>query len=264
MQQLDENIFQGKAIVKAMYKRIHLSETESTNSYFKELLSAGIDFEGLTLADADFQTGGRGQAGNSWESNKGENLTFSLLCSPIFIPASSQFYLSQVIALAVWTTLNDIVEGVSIKWPNDIYWHDKKICGILIESDLRGSTIAHSILGVGLNINQTTFLSDAPNPVSLAQIVGFSLDRDKILNNLIGNFEKYYEILRQGHLEEIRTNYLSHLYRKEGIYPFATADGKTFMAEIVDVEPSGMLVLRHTDGSLCKYEFKQVKWILNT
>ena len=247
-----------------MIHRIHLSETESTNSYLKELLTIGASPDGLTLVDADYQTGGRGQKGNHWESSRGENLTFSLLCHPHFLPASAQFLISQATALAVWETLDSIVEGIKIKWPNDIYWNDSKICGILIESDLKGSTISDSIIGVGLNVNQTVFHSDAPNPISLAQIIGFSLNRENILQSFTDNFEKYYGLLEKGCWEEVRSQYKSHLYRSEGIWCFALPDGEEFEAAIADIEPNGLLVLKHSDGELRKYEFKQIRWILNT
>lgn len=244
--------------------RIHLNETISTNTYFKEMLQSGAELPGCTIADADFQTSGRGQAGNVWESKKGENLLFSILCHPRMVEARNQFLLSQVIALAVWNTLDDLIEGVSIKWPNDIYWDEKKICGILIECDLVGSRIENCICGVGLNINQTQFESDAPNPVSLAQIVGFSFDREKILNGVIGYFEKYYSMLEEGKEEEIRSTYKAHLFRKDGFFPFAEIDGEMFEAEIQNVEPDGLIILKDRDGKTRKYEFKQIKWILNT
>lgn len=245
-------------------KRIHLSETDSTNTYLKELIQAGIDLPEMLLVDADYQTGGRGQRGNSWESRRGENLTFSIALRPKNVDASEQYIISQAVALAVWKTLSDMMEGVTIKWANDIYWVDRKVCGILIECDLVGNKVGNCIIGVGLNVNQTVFESDAPNPASLAQIIGFSLEREKVLKALMENFETYMQLVEEDRKDYIRTEYKSHLYRKTGLHPFEDRNGERFEAEIADVENNGMLVLRKKDGETKKYEFKEVKWILNT
>ena len=186
------------------------------------------------------------------------------MCHPDFIRADHQFLISQAVALAIWNTLDDLIEGVTIKWPNDIYWNDSKICGILIECDLKGANIGNCIIGIGLNINQQKFESDAPNPISLAQIVGFTFDKEKILSSIIKYFEKYYSMLQNGQEEQVVALYKDKMYRKQGFHKYAETNGYEFLAEITDVEPQGMLVLRHEDGKEKKYEFKQIKWILNT
>lgn len=243
-------------------KRIHRNEVTSTNTYVKELLQEGIELPELTVIEADFQTGGRGQQGNSWESERGKNLTFSFVCHPTFLVATHQFVLSQAIALAVFRTLNDLTDGISIKWPNDIYWNNQKICGILIECNLTGSTIKDCIIGTGINVNQTEFKSDAPNPVSLAQITGFTFNRQTILDSVVNQFTKLYEELKASKSEKIKAEYMHHLYRREGFFPYQEPNGKAFQAAIVDVEPMGHLVLRQHDGSVRKYEFKEIKYIL--
>ena len=243
-------------------KRIYRNEVTSTNTYVKELLREGIDLPELTVVEADFQTGGRGQQGNSWESERGMNLTFSLVCHPTFLAATSQFVLSQAIAVAIVRTLSDLTDGLSIKWPNDIYWNDKKICGTLIECNLAGSTIKDCIIGTGINVNQTVFTSDAPNPVSLAQIIGFTLNRQRILDGVVAEFSKLYEELKNLKFERLKLEYMQHLYRREGFYPYQEPDGEPFEAAITDVELDGHLVLRRHDGCIKKYELKQVKYIL--
>ena len=279
-------------------KRIHRNEVTSTNTYVKELLAAGVDLPELTLVEADFQTGGRGQAGNSWESERGMNLTFSLLCHPTWLRAVDQFVLSQAIAVAVYRVLEEtsptpptgeapnssnsgiaqggesgtrqqplplgeIREGFfSIKWPNDIYWRDRKICGTLIECNLAGATIKDCIIGTGLNVNQTEFRSDAPNPVSLAQIVGLTFSREHILDRVVAEFTNIYEGLRDGGTEALRDEYMLHLYRREGFHRYAEPGGEPFEAEILDVEPAGHLVLRLHDASIKRYEFKEIRYIL--
>ena len=243
-------------------RRIHRNEVTSTNTYVKELLSEGIELPDMTVVKADFQTGGRGQQDNHWESERGKNLTFSLVCHPTFLQAVDQFVLSQAIAVAVWRTLSDFTEGISIKWPNDIYWNDKKICGTLIECNLAGSTIKDCIIGTGINVNQTVFTSDAPNPVSLAQIIGFTLNRQHILDSIIQQFKELYEELKDGKIEKLKDEYMQHLYRREGFHLYQEPDGEPFEAEIMDVKSNGHLVLRRHDGGFKKYELKQLKYIL--
>ena len=157
----------------------------------------------VTLVSAEEQTAGRGQQGNSWEAEKGKNLLFSLRIHPHTIEAAQQFILSQALALSLKRTPDDYTSDTSIKWPNDIYWKDKKIAGILIENELTGKQITSSVLGVGLNINQTVFHSDAPNPVSLAQIIGHEEERQLILESIIGNFTSLLAIIEKGETEEI-------------------------------------------------------------
>jgi len=244
------------------FKRIKRNEVTSTNTYVKELLAAGVDLPELTLVEADFQTGGRGQQGNNWESERGMNLTFSLVCHPTFLAATNQFVLSQAIAVAIVRTLSDLTDGLSIKWPNDIYWNDKKICGTLIECNLAGQTIKDCIIGTGINVNQTEFRSDAPNPVSLAQIVGLTFNRQQILDRVVAEFTSIYKGLKSGGIEALRAEYMQHLYRREGFHRYAEPGGEPFEAEIADVEPAGHLVLRLRDGSVRRYEFKEIRYIL--
>ncbi len=174
---------------------IHVEETLSTNTLVKQLAA---EHSAATFLDvsADFQTAGRGQRGNSWESARGENLMFSLLCRPTFIAAREQFILSEAIALSVVETLDEYAEGFSIKWPNDIYWRDKKIAGILIENELgaAGET-AQCVIGVGLNLNQTHFVSDAPNPISLLQVAGLRVRSRDVLYKVVDRFCTHFQQL---------------------------------------------------------------------
>lgn len=241
-------------------KHIHLNQTVSTNSYMKELLLAGVDLPELTLVETEFQTCGRGQVGNSWESQAGENLLFSILCHPDGVKADHQFVLSQAIALTVQQTLLQYVDDVRVKWPNDIYWQDKKICGILIECTLQGSTVNDCIIGVGLNVNQTAFESDAPNPVSLAQIVNLTFNRKAVLDAIIENFIKYYDRILHG--EDISYEYKQNLYRRNGWYKYEEPNGDMFEAKIVDVLPSGHIVLMDKNEKIREYEFKEVKFVI--
>ena len=187
-------------------RRVHLDRVDSTNSYVRRMLAQGEVLPELTLVDADEQTDGRGQTGNTWESEAGCNVQFSLVCHPHFLVATQQFALSEAIALAVAKTVSG-----EVKWPNDIYVGDCKISGTLIECDLSGNRIDTCIIGTGINVNQTEFLSDAPNPVSLAQLTNHEYDREEILQAVIVRFVSLYDLLREGGAETVHRMYRQNL-----------------------------------------------------
>ena len=239
---------------------IHISETNSTNNYLQSLCSKQ-KVEELTVVVADFQTSGRGQRGNSWESDSGKNLLFSIVIFPEFLEARRQFLISQIISLAIKEELDTYTTDISIKWPNDIYWKEKKICGILIENDLMGRNISQSIAGIGININQETFHSFAPNPVSLRQITGKEFDLFEILKNIVLRIQSYYSLLKKGNTESIVCQYEMSLFRKEGMHRFKDANGK-FLARIICVEPEGRLILEDEILNKRGYMFKEVEYLL--
>lgn len=239
---------------------IHLSETDSTSHYLTTL-SQEEELQEFTVIRADFQTAGKGQRGNSWESENGKNLLFSIIMYPDFLEARKQFLLSQAIALAIKEELDNFANGFSIKWPNDIYWQDKKICGILIENDLLGNTIRQSIAGIGVNINQELFQSPAPNPVSLWQITGKTNGITPILKGIIRRMIENYTLLRAGKAEEISCRYHDSLFRKEGTHAYRDNEG-VFMARIVCVKPEGTLILKKDTGEEKGYAFKEVQYML--
>lgn len=243
-----------------MYPLIHLSEVHSTNNYLKKILLEDNLEEG-TVVYADFQTAGRGQRGNGWESERFKNLTFSMVLYPHMVQANEQFIISQFVSLAIKDVLSFYTDDISIKWPNDIYWQEKKICGILIENVLLGSKIHNSILGIGLNIHQTYFYSDAPNPVSLSQITGDSYDLITILHQIIKRIEYYYTQIQNNSKESIISLYKESLFRKDGyhLYNDGNAD---FLASIQNIEPSGILELKTDKGELRKFAFKEVRYVL--
>lgn len=239
---------------------IRLQKTDSTNNYLRELSRHETLPEG-SLVVADFQTCGKGQPGNTWESEKGKNLMFSILLYPDFLPANRQFLISQIAALSVKETLDAYTEGVSVKWPNDIYREDKKICGMLIENDLSGRNLYCSVIGIGININQQLFRSNAPNPVSLYQITGKEQDREEVLKRFLRIFSNYYLALLQEKEDEIRTAYMKALFRNDGFYPYRDEQGE-FEARIHAIEPTGHLLLQLHDGSIRRYAFKEVSHLL--
>lgn len=239
---------------------IHISETNSTNSYLQTFCAKEKTEEFTTVA-ADYQTSGRGQRGNSWESEPHKNLLFSFVLFPEFLEARRQFLISQIVSLAIKEELDTYTDDVSIKWPNDIYWKDKKICGILIENDLTGTHIARSILGIGININQKTFISDAPNPISLKQITGQEYDATSILKAVMQRIRNYYSLLKQGDITPIIQRYQNALFHKNGIYSYCDAEGE-FKAEIIGVEPDGHFLLQDENGKIRRYVFKEVQYLL--
>ena len=239
---------------------IYVEETHSTNSLLREWLEQEPLPTGSVIV-ADFQTAGRGQVGNVWESERGKNLTFSLVLYPQALPVNQQFLISQIAALSVKETLDAYTEGISIKWPNDIYWQDKKICGMLIENDLSGHNLLRSIIGIGINLNQTIFRGDAPNPISLWQIVKQEVNREVVLRQFLSRFEAYNQALLSGEKALIHARYMEALYRREGYHPYADAKG-AFSARIYGIEPTGHLLLQSTDGAIRRYAFKEVSYLI--
>ena len=236
------------------WKIIHIAETDSTNRWLREYESP-TDAPGQPLVVwADYQTAGKGQGTNRWESERDKNLLFSILYHPLHIQANRQFTISMAISLAIVDALEQQIGDVCIKWPNDIYWRNAKIGGILIENRLLGQTIKDSVIGVGLNVNQRQFKSDAPNPISLWQIHGHETDRGALLDTILERFTYYNN-------KELRQQYVSKLYRRKGFHPYCDQDG-TFMAEFKDVEDDGHLILCREDGSLSRYAFKEVQFII--
>ena len=173
--------------------RHHLAIIDSTSLELRRRMSAEELPHGYCLS-ADFQTAGHGQATNRWESEEGKNLLFSILLRPTIIPAADQFVITEFVTLSIINCLQDYIrQQITIKWPNDIYVGNKKLCGILIENALCGSTIDTCIVGIGININQELFVSDAPNPVSLKQLNGRDNDREEIFGEIYQNIIRYYD-----------------------------------------------------------------------
>lgn len=239
---------------------IHISETNSTNNYLQACCSKQ-DVEEFTTVVADFQTSGRGQRGNSWESEPYKNLLFSFVFFPEFLEARRQFLISQIVALAIKEELDTYTTDISIKWPNDIYWKEKKICGMLIENDLMGRNISQSIAGIGININQETFHSTAPNPISLRQITGKQYDIFEILKNIMLRIQSYYALLRKDDTASITVQYENSLFRKEGLHRYRDEKGD-FLARIVCVEPEGRLILEDEMHIKRGYMFKEVEYLM--
>ena len=246
--------------MKTVPEIIHIRETNSTNNYLKELLQTQNVDEG-TVVWADFQSAGKGQRGNGWESEAGKNILFSIVLFPGFLKAGEQFILSQIVSLAVANCLQEYTAGISIKWPNDIYWNEKKICGILLENTILEDNIGHSVAGIGININQENFRSDAPNPVSLKQITNRDYNLEEILKTVVDNINVYYQQIKIGKTDSLIKQYKESLFRKDGYHLYN--DGiSNFLARIQDVDSSGILILKTKEGEERHFAFKEVKYII--
>lgn len=241
-------------------KYIEVKETPSTNTY---LAKVGALLPHGTIIFTNNQTIGRGQRGNSWEATPGANLTFSLLLKGLTLPPNRQFHLSEAVSLAMVNVLSRYAEGFSIKWPNDIYYKDSKIAGILIENVLAGNNIIQSVVGIGLNVNQEVFNSDAPNPISLKNITGTDTPLTELLheigNELATQVDVFTLELDEDTISNMHTQYLSSLYWKDEAYhPFHLHDGSKMNAKICDVEPDGKIIMEDEAGSNHSYYFKEV------
>lgn len=242
---------------------ITLPSIPSTNTWAKE--NSGRLTHGDIIVTHD-QTAGRGQRGNHWEAQPGQNLTFSIFLQPAAIPPASQFLISEIVSLAVADTVryhfhtDGIEEDVTVKWPNDIYAGNRKIAGILIEHTVSGQSISHTVAGIGLNVNQTCFLSDAPNPVSMAMIAGKKFNLEEIMHEIAG---KIVRGINNPDRDNTHKTYLASLWRRDGAtHCFSTPDGRKFMATIDDVSETGMLRLATPDKTFREFAFKEVAFIL--
>ena len=247
-------LFVGQNLIK-------LTEVDSTNSYMKHLLSNSEPLPEGTVIMAGHQTAGRGQQGAKWESDCGKNLTLSVYLKPKVVPLIKSFYLNMAVSLAVKDLLSwAIADAIRIKWPNDIYWKDKKLAGILIENTLTGSIIKSSVIGIGINVNQDFFTKAiADKAASIYQITKIRLDLIHVLSKLCGYLEKYYLLLLAGKYHILHKNYSDSLYLSGELTDFEE-NGQVFEGIIVGVEDSGLLVINTITNQL-KFNAKEVKYL---
>lgn len=237
-------------------KVIFLTETTSTNDEVRHLATDCDD--DVLACYTDYQTAGRGQKGNSWESERGQNLLCSLMMRNVDVMAREQFRISEAVSMGIIEAVRDL-SGVecTIKWPNDIYVGDKKLSGILIENHLKGNRISECVVGIGINLNQTVFVSDAPNPVSLRQLTGGMYSAEVMLKHITHCMEEWLH--RDASI--LSEHYHASLYRRDGYYDYYDAEG-VFQARIHHVDPHGLLVLERMNGELKQYAFKEVSFLI--
>ena len=239
----------------------HINQCDSTNAYLQRLVAETDAPEG-TVVSTSFQTNGRGQLSNVWEAEDGKNILCSILLRPTSLPIKSQFLISQAISVAIVDVLNSYLDGFFIKWPNEIYYKEDKIAGILIENTLSSAGISTCIIGLGLNVNQQTFRSDAPNPISLFNIIGRETSVPELLQSILERFNKVYE-LAYTNVALLRENYFNNLLFSGKMRMYSDESGE-FIGKIVDVENDGHLIIEDIEGNKRRYAFKGVAFLLPT
>ena len=238
---------------------IYFKELTSTNSQASRLLKEGLAAHGYVIY-ADYQTSGRGRAGNKWESERGKNLLISIILNPKSILPEDQFYISMAISLGICDFIDYHLSESKIKWPNDIYVNDDKIAGILIENSILGGILESTIAGIGININQIKFPLSVPNPVSLSTLTGREYDRKVCLKEILGCLDGRYELLMSGKPAQLKNEYLSRLYRLNEWHLYRS-EGKLFRGMIKGITTCGRLRIIEENGAGMEFDFKEVEYI---
>jgi BirA family biotin operon repressor/biotin-[acetyl-CoA-carboxylase] ligase len=240
---------------------IKLSATPSTNSYLKQL-AAENDLEDFTVVVCSHQTQGRGQKGNSWATEEGKNLTVSILKKFNAFEVNRNFALNCLVSLAIYDVLNELsIPEVKVKWPNDIMSGNQKLCGILIENTLKGQFIKQSVIGFGLNVNQT-FFKDLPQATSLQLQTGVDYDLEQLLEQLLKRIQYYLEGSHITNYTTIRNQYEEAMFRQGQIAEYVSQDGTRFKGSIRGITESGQLIIEKINGQILNFNFKEVKYIL--
>jgi len=238
---------------------IHESKVSSTNDFAKKLVLTEKADE-FSVIIADEQIIGRGQRKNSWHSEANKNLTFSIIVYPTFLKAIEQFYLSKSISLGIIHYLNSKGKEFKIKWPNDIYFKDKKLCGILIENSISGINIKNSVIGIGLNMNQKKFPDDLAFADSLSNIIHTEFDILDELNELLEYIHNHYQNLKKLNFTHIDKIYHKNLYKINQVHQFRDSSGN-FEGSITGTLPDGKLQIKTVNNGLKEYSFKEVEFL---
>ncbi|MEM6963833.1 MAG: biotin--[acetyl-CoA-carboxylase] ligase [Bacteroidota bacterium] len=253
MNTIKKTLFIGKALYE-------FAELPSTNAFATQLTAKNNPPEG-TVITTYHQVQGKGQGGSYWESAPDKNISMTVILHPIFLPAKDQFHLNQAISLGVLDFVKKYISnGAKIKWSNDIYVGDKKIAGILIQNTLQAKNLQHSIIGIGININQTIFKSDAPNPTSLQLETERAFNLDECLEMLCKTVEVRYLQLKANAIEKIKADYLDNLYRymEDAFYRLPHSE-EVFQGRIIGIGSFGKLLLQ-TNRGVDKFNTKEVKF----
>jgi len=246
--------------MESWQKIIKLSEIDSTNTYLSNLSKEAALAEG-TIVAASYQNVGKGYGTNLWESEKGKNILISILLFPSFLPVEKNFLLSKAVSLGILNYVASKSNGIKIKWPNDIYYKEQKLAGILIENIVKGDKLNQSIVGIGLNINQKTFLSNAPNPVSLNKITRKLYPIDQEIIKLRTSIQFFYNKLKLGKYNEINSDYLKYLYRYNEVHIFK-CDNKHFKAKITGITEFGYLEILTEQNEKRAFDFKEIEFVI--
>jgi BirA family biotin operon repressor/biotin-[acetyl-CoA-carboxylase] ligase len=238
-------------------KVIKLSAIDSTNSYLKAL-NAEMDVADRTIVWAESQTRGRGQRELRWQSKAGESLTFSILKRFSGLDSKDQFYVSMAVSIAVANTLKEfLVANVKIKWPNDILSDSKKLCGILIENQLKSGKLNAAVIGIGLNVNDDE-LEGLPKAGSVYQVTGVKFVLEDVFSALTSEIAKQLDRLENDNLEALKREYESALFRRDEITVFETAEGERFNGIIRGINPLGLLLLDTEKNGVIEFGTKEI------
>lgn len=237
-------------------KLIYLPTCQSTNDEAADLLRLGQGPEG-TVVITDYQTAGRGQRGNQWLAQAGENFTLSLILRPNFLTPVQQFHLNIAISLGIYEFFASFLsEGLKIKWPNDLFFGNQKLGGVLIENTIQRGRMESSVIGMGLNINQIEF--ENPRATSLRRLMGKTFSLEELLPDLLASLEKNYLLLRNGHYGLLKTRYLQNLFRYQEKHMFARND-VPFEGMIVGIAETGLLAVQ-IENRLEYFDFKEISY----
>ena len=243
---------------------IELQSVDSTNNYALAQIHAKLAQSG-TCYFAHEQTSGKGQRGKTWATERGMNVIMSIVLKPGFLQPIQQFQLSACVAVATHQLFRKYNGGaLKIKWPNDIYWQDRKLGGILIENIIRshepgGASWDWAVVGIGININQTNFASDLKNPVSLKQMTGKSFDQTDLAKNLCMSVDYFYKKLMNNEANVIHEMYGDHLYKKDERIKLKKGN-RIFSAIVKGVTPTGQLIVQHSIEE--QFDFGEIEWLI--
>jgi BirA family biotin operon repressor/biotin-[acetyl-CoA-carboxylase] ligase len=237
---------------------IRLDQVDSTNSHAGRMIKSGNAAEGTVIL-AEYQTQGRGQKGNTWESQKGLNLTFSVILMPDFLEAHRHFYLLMSISMGILELLQQAGMKAKIKWPNDMVSSGRKIGGILIENSMKGNCLASSVAGVGLNVNQTRFTLAGGNPTSMKLELGRTIDRENLFTDALKYLTTWINRLYRNEWKRIRESYLHHLFQLEQWADYTDSAGD-FRGRISGVLEGGELSVEKQHGGIHHYGFREIEY----
>ena len=242
-------------------KILEFETLESTNLYAVENWRQQKWCEG-SIVWAKQQTAGVGQSGNSWSSEVGKNLTFSIVLNPTFLSVAQQFELHKVLSVAVWQTIHELSPSldVKIKWPNDVYIGNKKVCGILVNNLVSNNCYQLAVAGVGLNVNQTSFDKNLPNPTSLKLECQTNFELRPLLLKIAKNILSWYNYLKHNDLKTINDTYFSQMLNF-GVQKKYRYQQNTIEATITGVDKFGRLQLQTTDNKQLTCDIKEIAYI---
>lgn len=244
------------------FSHIFLEEVDSTNDYAIQLIAKSNPNEGTVITTYN-QTNGKGQIGRAWFSDNNKNVCISIILNPHFLPIKDSFYLSMIAALAVQKTVKSYTQSdkVYIKWPNDIFVENKKIAGLLIQQNLQGSKIASCVIGIGLNVNQETFPTELPNPISILQCTSKQEDLFEVQKLLQENLAYFYTKLRKRSFSELKRLYLKYLFKRGELAEFQTMDNSVFTGEILGIDSIGKLMI-NVNNKVSSFALHELKMII--